>query len=163
MADDVSGWRQSGALYVWRYFKPVSSRAGWDFSADPTGCGSVADLIERMTSAGVACHRTLSLGRVSAGIWGVPNFGPPKADRFENLRIEYVPTTRDLRLLENDGRLELTLGAARADVLKAAFVDFGVGDGDFGIATSDEKYPEPWMFWWMPYPHGHYSTEGRVL
>ena len=151
MAEDVSAWRQSGAIYIWRYAAPGGSRRGWHFSADPTGCASVVDLIDRMTTAKAACHRTLSLGHVSADIfWGVPNFGPPKADRFEKLRIDYLPAASDLQLLENDGRLDLTLGAARADNLKAAFVDVGIGDGDFGIGTSDRKNAETWMFWWMP-------------
>ncbi|MFC3582191.1 hypothetical protein [Sphingomonas hylomeconis] len=150
MAEDVSAWRQSGAIYIWRYAVPKRNRKGWHFSADPTGCASVVDLIERMTAADVACHRTLSLARVSADIWGVPNFGPPKADRFEKLRINYLPAASDLTLLENEGRLDLTMGMELSNSLKGAFVDVGIGDGDFGIGTSDKKNAETWSFWWMP-------------
>ncbi|EIZ81175.1 hypothetical protein WSK_0120 [Novosphingobium sp. Rr 2-17] len=150
MTDDVSAWRQSGTLYVWRYAAPGRSRRGWHFSADPSGCASVVDLIDRMTTAAVACHRTLSLGHVSADIWGVPNFGPPQADRFEKVRIAYLPAASDLSLVDNDGSLDLTIGGTRAGDLKAAFVDVGIGDGDFGIGTSERKNAETWMFWWMP-------------
>lgn len=114
MTDDVSAWRQSGTLYVWRYAAPGRSRRGWHFSADPSGCASVVDLIARMTTAAVACRRTLSLGHVSADIWGVPNFGPPQADRFEKLRIAYLPAASDLSLVDDDGRLDLTFGGTRA-------------------------------------------------
>jgi hypothetical protein len=150
MAEDVGNWRQEGAIYVWRYSKPGRSRRGWHFSADPTGCASIVDLIDRMMTADVACYRALSLARVSADIWAVPNFGPPKADRFEKLRINYLPAASDLTLLENEGRLDLTMGMALANSLKAAFVDVGTGDGDFGFGTSDKKNAETWSFWWMP-------------
>jgi len=131
-------------------FRTGSQSQGWHFSADPTGCASIVDLIDRMTTADDACHRTLSLARVSEDIWAVPNFGPPKADRFEKLRINYSPAASDLNLLENEGGLDLTTGMALANSLKAAFVDVGIGDGDFGIATSDKKNAERWSFWWMP-------------
>lgn len=157
MSEDVNAWQQSGTVYVWRYSRPGRSRRGWHFSADPAGCASVADLIDRMIAADLACHRTLLLGQISADIWHVPNFGPPKADRFERLRIDYLPTASDLSLADNDGRLDLTFGAARANILKAAFVDVSIGGGDFEIATSDKKDADRWMFWWMPRINYHYG------
>jgi hypothetical protein len=150
MAGDVSAWRQSGAVYIWRYSALGRSRRGWHFTADPAGCESIVDLIERMEASDTACYRTLALGQVSADIWGIPNFGPPKAERFEKLRFDYVPRATDLTLAENGDRLDLEFGSARAANLKAAFVYVGIGDGDFGIATSSDKRAEDWMFWWMP-------------
>lgn len=150
MAENVNEWQQSGAIYVWRYSAPGRSRRGWHFTADPGGCASIVDLFERMTASDTACHRTMVLGRVSADIWGIPNFGPPKGEHFEKLRIDYVPDATDLTLVENGERLDLAFGSARAASLKAAFVYVGIGDGDFGIATSSRKHSESWMFWWMP-------------
>lgn len=147
MAEDVSAWRQSGALYIWRYSALNRSRRGWHFTADPAGCASIVDLIERMVVSNIACHRTLPLGRVSADIWGIPNFGPPKTEHFEKLRIDYLPGAADLTLVENGDRLDLGFGLTRAASLKAAFVYVGIGEGDFGVATSSDKHAESWMFW----------------
>lgn len=147
MAEDVNAWRQSGAVYIWRYSALNSSRRGWHFTADPAGCASIVDLIGRMVVSNIACHRTLALGRVSADVWEIPNFGPPKAEHFEKLRIDYLPGAADLALVENGDRLDLGFGSTRAASLKAAFVDVGIGNGDFGIATSNDKHAESWMFW----------------
>ena len=150
MIESVSKWQQAGGVYVWRYSKPGKSRRGWHFTGDPAGCASIIDLIERMKAAATACHRTLSLGIVTPAIWGVPNFGPAKHEHFEKLRVDYVPESSELTLVENDGRLELGVGELRATDLIAAFTDVSIGDGDFGIGTSDKKRAESWMFWWMP-------------
>jgi hypothetical protein len=152
MTEGVNSWRQAGHIYIWRYAKPGKSRQGWHFTADPAGSDSLIDLVERMKVAGMPAHRTLSLGTVTPDIWNVPNFGPPKADRFAKLRISYVPEAPDLRLVASEGRLELNLGAARAVYLTAAFAEVAVGLGDFGIATSNDKHAETWMFWWMLAP-----------
>ena len=163
MDEGVSMWCQTGSIYVWRYTAPGRSRRSWHFTADPAGCASIIDLIERMRVADTMCHRTLSLGTVTADIWGVPNFGPPKREHFAKLRIDYAPQAATLKLVEHEGRLDLGLGAARAADLMAAFAEVAVGLGDFGIATSEDKRTESWMFWGMPYSRGYYSTEGRVL
>ena len=153
MIESVNAWQQSGNIYLWRYTKPASkSRRGWHFTADTTGCTSLVDLLERMRAAGAPCHRTLSLGAVTPEIWAVPNFGPPKPDRFEKLRISYAPEATELTLTEGDGRLDLSIGADRAADFAAALVDVEVGLGDFGIATSSNKHADTWMFWWMPVP-----------
>jgi hypothetical protein len=149
MAEDVSAWRPSGAVYIWRYSALGRSRRGWHFTADPAGCASIVDLIERMTVSNTTCYRTMALGTISADIWGVPNFGPPKAEHFDKLRIDYSPGATDLTLTENGDRLDLGFGPTRAASLKAAFLDVGIGGGDFGIATSSDKRAESWMFWWM--------------
>lgn len=146
----VAAWQQAGRLYVWRYSAPSRSRKGWHFTADPAGCNSVIDLIARMVGEAAPCHRTLRLHAITPAIWGVPNFGPPKRDRLEKLRLQYDPAEVALSLSEIDERLTLRLGEKQSSSLSAAFADVSVGLGDFGIATSDEKRPEVWMFWWMP-------------
>lgn len=94
MTTGVSAWKQAGYLYVWRYAILNRSRRGWHFHADRAGCESIADLIDRMVAGGTPSHRTLALGAVTPEIWALPNFGPPKGDRFARLRIEYRPGRR---------------------------------------------------------------------
>lgn len=108
------------------------------------------DLIERMQAAAISCHRTLSLSALTPDIWAVPNFGSPKSERFTKLRINYVREAADLSITAREERLDLTVGAARAPRLAAAFAEVAAGLGDFGIATSDDKHADSWMFWWMP-------------
>ena len=149
MTDHVNNWRQSGRFYVWRYAAPGKRRTGWHFTANSTGCASLIDLVERMKASGVTCHRTLSLALVTPEIWAVPNYGPPKHDRFDKLRINYAPETPDLVLEAFDERVEMNIGNARSTDLTAAFAEVAVGSGDFGIAASNNKHAETWMFWWM--------------
>lgn len=147
MSGTVTAWQQAGRLHVWRYATPGRSRRGWHFHADPAGCASIVDLVVRMTAGAVRCHRTLQLGAVTPAVWGLPSLGPPKGDRFAKLRIEYSPDEAALRLEEADDRLVLRIGEKRAAALSAAFTELMVGLNDFGIATSDDKRAETWMFW----------------
>lgn len=147
MTTGVADWKQAGNLYIWRYATPGRSRQGWHFSADPAGCASMVDLINRMVREASSRHRTLQLGAVTSAIWGLPSFGPPKPDKFDKLRIDYRPELEALNLGEIEGRLTLRLGAPGAIALKAAFTDLGIGLNDFAIATSGEKHADRWWFW----------------
>ena len=60
MRNGVNEWVQEGRLYVWRYADPKRGWRGWHFTADPAGCRSVRNLLDRMHS-GEPCHRTLRL------------------------------------------------------------------------------------------------------
>ncbi len=147
MTAGVDAWRQAGNLHVWRYGVLNRSRRGWHFAADHDGCASMIDLIARMVAGAVPSHRTIRLGTVTSAIWGLPNFGPPRRDRFEKLRIEYCPEEVTLSLNEIEGRLTLRCGEKRAASLSAAFNDLAAGLNDFGIATSDDKHADAWWFW----------------
>ncbi|ATY32824.1 hypothetical protein [Sphingomonas psychrotolerans] len=147
MTMDVAAWQQAGHLYVWRYAILNRSRRGWHFHADRVGCESVADLIDRMVAGGEPSHRTLVLGSVTPETWALPNFGPPKGDRFARLRIEYWPGQETLGIEPVEDRLVLGLGAKRAPFLRAALIDLSIGQNDFGIAPSDDRHGDPWMFW----------------
>jgi hypothetical protein len=149
MRDWVSEWVQEGRLYIWRYAKPRRGWSGWHFTADPVGCRSIRNLLDRM-NGGDPCHRTLKLQPVTDAILRVPNYGQKVAGRFEKLRIEYVPECEELRLTPEDKALIMTVGAGRLRTLTAAFADVEVGRGDFGIGTSDSRKADSWMFWWMP-------------
>ncbi len=149
MRNWVSKWVQDGRLYVWRYADAGRGWRGWHFTADPTGCRSIRNLLDRM-HAGEPCHRTLKLEPVTEAILSVPNYGHRMKGRFEKLRIEYVPGFDELRMTPGGAALTMTVGDRRLRKLSAAFAEVEVGIGDFGIATSDEKRAETWMFWWMP-------------
>ena len=149
MRNWVNEWVQEGRLCVWRYADPQWSYRGWHWTADPAGCRSVRNLLDRM-QGGDSCHRTLRLEPVTEAILSVPNSGRKTAGRFEKLRIVYLPEFEELRLAPEDGMLVLTAGSRRLRKLSAALGWVEAGDGDFGIATSDDRKADPWMFWWMP-------------
>lgn len=143
----LSAWQQAGHFYVWRYAVLNRSRRGWHFHADRDGCASFADLIDRMVGQGVPSHRTLALGQMTPAIWGLPNFGTPRGDRFERLRVEYRPEQEVLDLDPAEARLVLGIGAKRAPLLRAALIDLMLGQNDFGIDPSGARRSDPWMFW----------------
>lgn len=149
MRDWAAEWRQEGQISVWRYPKQSKHAGEWHFTGDPAGCRSIRNLIDRM-GGGSACHRTLKLKQVTAAISAVPNFGEPKADCFSSMRIVFDPTVRDLMMDEDGDRLILTFGDKRLRALRAAFAEVEFGNGDFGIATSDDRKAKGWWFWWMP-------------
>jgi len=149
MRDWVAEWAHEGSIYVWRYESPRRNQRGWHFTGDPPGCRSIRNLIDRM-NGGEACHRTLSLGRVTEKIWAMPNFDIPKREVFSKLRLEFVPDAEDLKLEVDGERLILTAGNKRIRTLASAFASVEIGDGDFGIGTSDDRRDDHWMFWWMP-------------
>jgi hypothetical protein len=149
MRNWVNEWVQEGRLYVWRYADPGHGWQGWHFTADPAGCRSVRNLLDRM-HAGVRCHRTLKLEPVTDAILSVPGYGHQAEGRFEKMRIDYVPGFDELRIAPDGAVLTMTIGDRRLRKFSAAFGRVEMGGGDFGIATSDEKRAEHWMFWWMP-------------
>lgn len=148
MKNWVSEWVQEGRLYVWRYAAASHGWQGWHFTADPVGCRSVRNLLDRMQGGG-PCHRTLSLERVTDAILRVPNYGRKSAGNFGKLRIEYRPECEALQLSPEDDRLTMTVGGRRLRKLSAAFAEVETGGGDFGIDTSDDRKAESWWFWWM--------------
>jgi hypothetical protein len=149
MRDFVSEWRQEGRLFVWRYPGFRQAWRGWHFTADPVGCRSVRNLLDRMFG-GEACHRTLRIEPVTRAVLRVPNFGDKAAGVFTKLRIDYDPAFQDLRIVPDGEALTMTIGDRRLRKLAAAFAQMEAGGGDFGIATSDNSKADPWMFWWMP-------------
>jgi hypothetical protein len=161
MRNWVNEWVQEGDLYVWRYANPGRHWRGWQFSADPVGCRSIRNLLDRM-HGGEPCHRTLMLAPVTDAILNVPNSGYKQAGRFEKLRVEYLPAFEDLRVVPNGEALIMTVGKPRSRYLTAAFAEVEMGVGDFGIATSDNRKADGWMFWPMPYSQGYYSKGGRI-
>jgi hypothetical protein len=149
MRDWVGEWVQEGRLYVWRYADPNRSWRGWHLAADPVGCRSVRNLLDRM-QGGEPRYRTLRLERVTEAILGVPSYGRKNAGNFGKLRIEYLPGCEELQLSAEEDRLGMTVGCRRLRKLSAAFADIETGGGDFGIDTSDDRKADSWMFWWMP-------------
>jgi hypothetical protein len=155
----VAAWQQEGKLFVWRYAEPRRAWCGWQFAADPAGARSIRNLIDRM-QGGEACHRTLRLDPVTDSVLAVPNAGYRPAGRFDRLRLDYRPELDALSLTPDGDMLIRALGGRGARKLAAAFASVEIGDGDFGIAPSDEKRAAAWMFWWMSdvnYTAGRFS------
>ena len=158
MRDWVSEWVQEGRLYVWRYADPKRGWRGWHFTADPPGCRSVRNLLDRMQGGGPS-HRTLGLERVTDAILSVPNCGQKSRGNFRRLRIAYRPECEDLRLEAEGDLLIMTVGARRLRKLSAAFAEVETGGGDFGIDASDDRKADQWMFWWVPDVRYHFGRE----
>lgn len=149
MRDFVAEWVQEGRLCVWRYADAGRHWRGWQFSADPAACRSVRNLLDRMFG-GKACHRTLKLEPVTDAVLRTPGYGHKPLGAFGKLRVAYVPGSVDLGIEPVDDMLVMTVGGGRLRKLSAAFAEFEAGHDDFGIAPSDNRKIEPWMFWWMP-------------
>lgn len=145
----VDEWVQAGKLWVWRYQEPSRNCRGWHFAADPAGCRSVTNLLDRMRGD-KACHRTLRLCPVTEDILAVPNFGRKTEGRYDTLRIDYQPDATALSLNPDGERLIMVAGNSLLPKLAAAFAKVEVGGGDFGIATSNNRRADHWMFWWAP-------------
>lgn len=149
MREEVNEWRQEGRIFIWRYARPNRSWRGWHFTGDPRGCQSFRNLLDRMCGS-ESCHRTLDLAPVTNEILKVPSFGRKAKGRFDKLRVEFDPDAQVLALEPNGSKLTMTVGNKRLRCLTAALADVETGQGDFGIATNDERKSDPWMFWWMP-------------
>jgi len=79
-------------------------------------------------------------------VWGLPNFGPPKGDRFGRLRIEYRQGQ------EAPASMRSKTGWSsdwepRAPLLRAALTDLMIGQNDFGIVSPADRRADAGMFW----------------
>lgn len=149
MRDWVSEWVQEGKLWIWQYANTRRGWNGWHLAADPEGCRSIRNLLDRM-NAGKECHRSLKLELVSESLLKGIGYDRKCARQFDKLKIHFLPEADDLSLHPEDDKLVLTVGNRRLRKRASAFADVEVGGGDFGIAASDDKRAETWMFWWPP-------------
>lgn len=149
MRDWVSEWVQEGKLWIWQYANAKRGWSGWHLAADPEGCRSIRNLLDR-TSGGHECHRSLRLEQVSESLLKGIGYDRKCMRQFDKLKLHFLPEAEDLSLCPDDGKLVLTVGNRRLRKLASAFAEVEVGGGDFGIATSDGKRSESWMFWWPP-------------
>lgn len=151
----VNDWQQQGRIYLWRYPMTRTKHAGWHVTADAVGSSSVADLLDRMEAAGAPVLRTLSLHAPSADIAAVPNFGDPAHAAPDKMRLVYRPDDPDLAVSLEEERLVVRFGKARLPDLRSAFVEVGIGGGDFAIWSNTAKGGTPLWFWWLPRSSGH--------
>lgn len=144
----VDAWTQAGRLFVWRYDRPSRARKGWHFAADAAGCRSFIDLLNRFEEEAAHRYRTVRLGTLTRENWSVPNFGAPQNDKFETMRIDYLPKQTALDLNARSSKLMMTIGETRLPDLRAALSEVGAGSGDSCISPSTQKEAGPWWFWW---------------
>lgn len=93
-------------------------------------------------------RRTIALSRASSDVWGVPNFGEPLREIHQSIVFDYEPSFSDLVLTEDEGRLRLQLGDARASTLIEAVRDLKAGGGDYTLPSNDDEAAPIWI-WWM--------------
>jgi hypothetical protein len=149
MTTGVSAWQQAGHLHVWRYAEARHGWHGWQWSADPAGAASLRNLLDRM-QGGEPCYRTLRLEPLTEAVLAVPGARHAVTELCARLRVDYRPDRADLQLEPDGDTLMLTLGDGRLRMLASALAQVEVGEGDFGIAASDDRKADPWLFWWMP-------------
>lgn len=149
MPTAVNDWKQQGRVFVWRYPPHRRKHEGWHLTADAGGCDSLARLIEAMRAAPRPTRRTVRTSRATAPVWAVPNFGEPRKETPPPLTLRFEPGFTDLTLTEEDGRLVLRIGHARADELVAALEDVGRGGGDYALAPHERGAGPRLWFWWM--------------
>lgn len=149
MRDWVNDWVQEGRLWIWQYANARRGWQGWHLAADPEGCRSIRNFLDRM-NAGQECHRSLKLEPVSETLLQGIGYDRKCSGEFGKLKLHFLPEVEGLALRPDGGKLELTVGNRRLRKLASAFADVEVGGGDFGIAASDDKRSETWMFWWPP-------------
>ncbi|KQM23018.1 hypothetical protein ASE73_01980 [Sphingomonas sp. Leaf24] len=145
----VKDWKQRGAIYLWAYPPGRARHAGWHVSADPLGSASIVDLIDRLAREGREAHRTLRLSHPTDALVAVPGFGRAAHSAPHRLRIAYVPDEQKMEVVPESDLLILRLGDARLRDLRAAFVEVGIGCGDFALKARDGT--AIW-FWWAATP-----------
>lgn len=152
---NIDDWRQQGRIYLWRYPPTRTRHAGWHVTTDTTGSGSIVDLLDRMERAGQPIWRTLTLHAPNANIVAVPNFGDPAHGGPDKMRLVYRPDDPDFAVSSEDERLVLRFGSARLPDLRSAFVEVGIGGGDFAIWPNAAKGGTALWFWWLPHAGKH--------
>lgn len=149
MRDLVNEWVQEGRLWIWQYANARRGWQGWHFAADPAGCRSIRDLLDRMND-GQESHRSLKLEPVSEPLLQGIGYDRKCSHQYDKLKLQFLPLADDLSLHPVGDKLELTVGNRQLPKLAAAFSDVEAGGGDFGIAASGDKRSETWVFWWPP-------------
>lgn len=129
----VDDWKQRGIIAVWRYRLRRVRHAGWHLTADPYACAALVDLFDRMAA---------------------PGFGEPASGVPATMRLAFVPEVADCGLTREDERLVLRFGSAGLVEVRSAFVELGIGGGDFALRVEESARTERLWFWWMPRPDG---------
>ncbi len=148
----VDDWKQRGIVAVWRYRSRRVRHAGWHLTADPDACVALVDLFDRMVAGGVPAMRTIALQPASAAMVAVPGFGEPAVGVPATMRLAFVPEAADCRLMREGERLILRFGSVGLVEVRSAFVELGIGGGDFSLRVEDGEGTERLWFWWMPRP-----------
>lgn len=146
----VNNWKQQGRIYLWHYLPTRSKYAGWHVTADVAGSESVVNLIDQMESESKPALRTISLTGASAHIAAVPSFGDMAHGAPGKMRLKYEPADQNLGVSLEDDRLLVQFGKSRLADLRSAFVEVGIGGGDFALWPDQAKGGLPLWFWWLP-------------
>ena len=145
--DDLNQWCQKGQIYIWRYDTNKWDRKGWHFSGDRKGCLSFLDLLARLRNKDDQ-YRTWKLAPLPENAWRVPNYGRPRRDRFDRLRVNFDREATSLSFDVEGEMLILSLGPESLEKVVACFTSVSIGEGDFGISPDPNDKEPPWMFWW---------------
>lgn len=141
----VAEWVEDGKVWVWCYENAEPDWRGWHMTADPSGCRSIRNLLDRMNGCD-ACSRQIALQPVPDNL--LQNVGHTQsiAPQLPNIEIQFTPDVMGMSVQKSVGKLELKIGNARIRKLAAAFAQVEIGHGDFTLATEFDRF----FFWWPP-------------
>jgi hypothetical protein len=149
--DEINEWKQRGDVFVWRYPPVRKKYAGWHLTAEDAACDALISLLTGMRQAASSTRRTIALSKPSPPVWDVPNFGKPRDEVLGSMIVRFQPEFGDLRLLEEDGRLVLSVGERRVGELLEGLRDIRRGEGDYCLHTDEKGASLPIWLWWMPW------------
>jgi hypothetical protein len=148
MSNPVHAWQQTGRVFAWRYPPHKKKHYGWHITADHAACDSLVKLVTSMRAEAQSSRRTVSISAPTAPVWSVPNFREPVKEQPRPLTVDFDPDFEDLVLTEQDDRLRLQVGEARADEIVEAIKDLKNGGGDYCLLPRNSTGFPIWI-WWM--------------
>lgn len=161
MSEVVNAWKQKGRVFIWRYPPHKKTHEGWHLTAEDDACDSLIELLNAMRSTPRSSRRTVTISKPTARIWGVPNFGEPRREALGPLTILFDPQFSDLTLMEQNDRLLLRVGGARAEDLMTGLRDVRRGRGDYAFRPTERGVSPPIWFWWMIFGDGYRQSQVR--
>jgi hypothetical protein len=153
--EDISKWQFEGQAFIWRYKVYSENYFGYHFTADKSGCESLADLCGLFCKSAEPRHRTVEISPPTSDILAIPNY---------DTKV-WAPKKLKLKVLADDSQgsewlakaqgelLELQLGKGKLAELKAALEDLPEGAHDYFIGPErDDKKKDEMSLWFWLYP-----------
>lgn len=149
----LAGWKQRGAVSLWRYADHPRHLQGWHFMADEEGARSSLALIDLLVEASDAsCYRTLAVRPPTERMRRVPDSRMAPILFPAKWRLRWSPSPEEWRFMNEDGTLEFVLGATWMQKLRTSIEALLRREGDFciGPPRRGARARESLWFWWWP-------------
>lgn len=149
MEQQLSSWRQTGRVSIWRYLKAPRRYDGWHFSADRAGCQSLLDLLALLAETTEPAHRTLSLtDPASVGSDQIFWAHDEQVVPARKLRLQWPRDEAGSLLHPVDDVLTMSLTKESLADFADAVADVRNDKADFGVGFGNP--PQIINFWHWP-------------